>query len=458
MERLRKVSHQAASNTMLVLFARRPSPGAGKRRLAAQLGDQLAHTINSSMYASALDDLNRWPGPAAVALTGAAGQPPVEISADPSNRIQQQQRITLQQPDGSFGQRLKFVDDTLRLAHKGPVLFIGSDAPELSEAFYQAAAEQLRDHDVVLAPATDGGVTLLGANGPWPDLTELPWGSDQLCTALEALCIVAGLSVARMPLSADVDTLDDILRLRSSLKGDTRPKQKLLLAELQTALPDLGVAIPVKDDHVAALALTAELQVQGVDHILIIDQQSNAELRAYCRNNNIGYTQHTGSSGERLDIAARQLNDANLWFLHADAQLMPGAANAVRQQLITHDGGCFAFQFSTGSPPLARWLAKIINWRARHFMAYGDQGIFVRRKAYLDSGGFAHEPLFEEVPLIKALKQQGRFTLLDMPIIVANRRWQKDGWLRRTLHNRWLVIRYILGGSPEMLAKDYTRR
>jgi glycosyltransferase A (GT-A) superfamily protein (DUF2064 family) len=411
------------------------------------------------MYAAALADLNSWPGPTAVALAGGAGDAVAGVNIDSGNDAQQEHgRTHIRQPDGSFGKRLQYVDDTLRQTHAGAILFIGSDAPELTQAFYLEAARQLLTHDVVLAPAADGGVTLLGAKVPWPELAQLPWGSEQLCTALEQHCLSAGLTVARLPLSADVDTLEDILRLRFSLLNDRRPQQQQLLADVQAALPELGVVIPVKDDHIAAQALSLELQQQGADHILIIDQQRNAELLAHCTRHGIDYLQHAGNRGERLDVAARHLHDGNLWFLHADAQIMPGAANAVRQQLIAHDAGCFSFQFSAGSPTIAHWLAKIINWRARHFMAYGDQGIFIRRQAYLDHGGFAHEPLFEEVPLIKALKQQQRFRVLDMPIVVANRRWQKDGWVRRTLHNRWLVIRYILGSSPETLATSYTRR
>jgi hypothetical protein len=46
--------------------------------------------------------------------------------------------------------------------------------------------------------------------------------------------------------------------------------------------------------------------------------------------------------------------------------------------------------------------------------------------------------------------------MLNTPIGVSTRRWQKDGWIKRTLHNRWLVIRYLAGASPESLAKSYT--
>jgi len=38
---------------------------------------------------------------------------------------------------------------------------------------------------------------------------------------------------------------------------------------------------------------------------------------------------------------------------------------------------------------------------------------------------------------------------------VATRRWERDGWLRRSLHNRWLALRFALGGRPEVLAARY---
>jgi hypothetical protein len=40
-------------------------------------------------------------------------------------------------------------------------------------------------------------------------------------------------------------------------------------------------------------------------------------------------------------------------------------------------------------------------------------------------------------------------------LAVATRRWERDGWLGRTLHNRWLALRFALGGRPEALAASY---
>ena len=47
--------------------------------------------------------------------------------------------------------------------------------PALKPELLLHAAGYLEDSDVVLIPATDGGVTLMGCSEPWPELQQLPW-------------------------------------------------------------------------------------------------------------------------------------------------------------------------------------------------------------------------------------------------------------------------------------------
>ena len=86
---------------------------------------------------------------------------------------------------------------------------------------------------------------------------------------------------------------------------------------------------------------------------------------------------------------------------------------------------------------------------------YGDQGIFVRRDAYLKCGGFTHQPLFEEVTLVRKLRARGRFRILAEPIGVSPRRWERDGWIRRSLANRRLALAYLCGQTAQQLATRY---
>ena len=88
-------------------------------------------------------------------------------------------------------------------------------------------------------------------------------------------------------------------------------------------------------------------------------------------------------------------------------------------------------------------------------MPYGDQGLWVSRDAYSICDGFAHEPLFEEVRLIRRLKARGQLCALTTPIGVAPRRWEREGWWYRSLMNRALALGHALGIPAKRLAAGY---
>jgi hypothetical protein len=88
-------------------------------------------------------------------------------------------------------------------------------------------------------------------------------------------------------------------------------------------------------------------------------------------------------------------------------------------------------------------------------MVYGDQGIFVTRAAYDASPGIGAQPLFEEVALVRALRRTRRFVAVALPMTVCERRWQRDGLLRRTLRNRTLALAFVLGIDPVTLERWY---
>ena len=102
-----------------------------------------------------------------------------------------------------------------------------------------------------------------------------------------------------------------------------------------------------------------------------------------------------------------------------------------------------------------RLLASFINIRARFGVPYGDQGLFIRNSNYMAMDGFRDAPLFEEVSLVKTARGLGNFVEIATPIGVSPRRWEQDGWFRRTLENRLLALGYMLGISPQTLSRRY---
>jgi hypothetical protein len=120
-------------------------------------------------------------------------------------------------------------------------------------------------------------------------------------------------------------------------------------------------------------------------------------------------------------------------------------------------GGSFRFALDSDA-----WQARIwergVALRVRLFgLPYGDQGLFVRADVFARMGGFRALPLMEDVDLITRLKRQGRIRHLNEQLHTSARRWEREGWWRRSRRNLGLLALYYVGVEPERLARRYQR-
>ena len=116
---------------------------------------------------------------------------------------------------------------------------------------------------------------------------------------------------------------------------------------------------------------------------------------------------------------------------------------------------------SRWTPPPGRPASGSGAWRcasALFGLPYGDQGLFVRRAVFERMGGFRPIPLMEDVEFVGRMKREGRILHLKVKIVTSARRWERDGWWRRTRGNLGLLALYYVGVSPERLARRYEKR
>ncbi len=225
------------------------------------------------------------------------------------------------------------------------------------------------------------------------------------------------------------------------------------------ATTTIAIVVPVLGDTAALSALTERIQHWTTQpaELIVVSAGPDAPLRALCLERGCRYLESVARRGTQLDQGAKEATASILWFLHADAEPHADSLEAIAYAVETGtEGGYFRFRFAGGRTWWKRLLERLTNLRT-HLggIPYGDQGIFARRDAYHEAGGFAHQALFEEVALVKNLRARGRFRALTLPIGVASRRWERDGWCYRSLTNRGLAIRYLLGTPAERLAKRY---
>ena len=219
----------------------------------------------------------------------------------------------------------------------------------------------------------------------------------------------------------------------------------------------IAVVIPVLGDAAELDALLGQLTAQQPEQVIVVSGSADTAVAAVCARHGCEHLETAANRGAQLDAGARRATAHVLWFVHADADV-PRDALAVIGAAVRDgaESGCFRFAFQGPSAWYKRLLAELVALRIRcGVMVYGDQGIFVRRDVYFEVGGFPAWPLFEEVQLVRRLRARGTFRVLPRSLGVATRRWDRDGWLRRALHNRWLALRFALGGRPDVLAARY---
>jgi rSAM/selenodomain-associated transferase 2 len=157
-----------------------------------------------------------------------------------------------------------------------------------------------------------------------------------------------------------------------------------------------------------------------------------------------------------MNAGAAQATGDILLFLHADTQLPPTALMRITEAMA---GGALWGRFDVrieGRIAGLGMVASLMNWRSRLTgIATGDQAIFTTRKAFAQLGGFAEIALMEDIVLSGMLRKLARPACLREKVITSGRRWEKHG-LWRTIFKMWgLRLRFYLGASPSVLAREY---
>ncbi len=146
-----------------------------------------------------------------------------------------------------------------------------------------------------------------------------------------------------------------------------------------------------------------------------------------------------------------------LLFLHADTALSSDwAERAIDHMAFRRDrAATFTLAYRSDAPEAA-WLAARANRRTRWFgLPYGDQGLLIARALYDEVGGFADMPLMEDVAIVRAIGKR-RLALLSAEARTSAAKYERDGWRRRAYGNALLLAGFLMGASPERLARRYT--
>ncbi len=220
----------------------------------------------------------------------------------------------------------------------------------------------------------------------------------------------------------------------------------------------LSIIVPVFDEAgciVASLDALAPLRARGHE-LIVVDGGSHDATAALSRARADAVLEAPRGRARQMNAGAALAHGQVLLFLHADT-LLPAQPDAVIARAL--DGGALWGRFDvriTGRSALFPLIASLMNLRSRWSgIATGDQAMFVERRLFEHVGGFADQPLMEDIELSRRLRAMHRPACLRERVLTSGRRWEQHGVWRTILLMWRLRWQYWRGTPPEVLARAY---
>ena len=435
----------------LIIFTRYPEAGTTKTRMIPELGAKGAAELQRQMTEHILTKVDKLRK--LKYLT-------VEVRYEGGNEKRMKKWLGpcfsyCHQGSGDIGRRMERA--LMAAFDQGceTVVIIGSDIPDITTDIIQKAFEALKQSDLVLGPADDGGYYLIGMHSKifrhWnlQIFKDIRWGTDRVLPQTLNIVHKQGLQYKLLNTLRDVDRPEDLGVWYQAAN----------LEPPSSALKIISVIIPTLNEANAIEATISNLKKYRQTEIIIVDGGSQDQTVVIAKSMGVTVLASATSKATQMNTGAAEALGDILLFLHADTCLPENFETCVPAALARDEVCAGAFSLGIDSDAVGlRCIERVANWRSRFFqMPYGDQALFVSRNLFHEIGGYPEYPIMEDFELVRRLKQRGKIFILPESVQTSARRWLNFGILKTWLLNQIIVLAYHLGISPQRLSRWYRR-
>lgn len=200
------------SSSAIIIMTRAPIAGATKTRLEACFSPEECAELHKAFLLDTIE------------LTSKFRNVTVFLAFTPQRQRELFEKmlvhpvVLLPQRGNNLGKRIYEAVKTAFSQGFSPIITIGSDSPTLQPLHIEKAFKALKAADVCLGPSQDGGYYLIGMRLAHKKLFEgIPWGENKVFKTTVGTAKRAGFKIEILPEWYDVDTPNDLRRLRSDL-------------------------------------------------------------------------------------------------------------------------------------------------------------------------------------------------------------------------------------------------
>ena len=437
----------------MIIFTREPEPGLTKTRLMPYYTPEQCAEIHRCM----LKDIGRQAKQvdADVIVSHTGGEPVFLKSVFDERRC----AFTRQRGE-DLGMRMRnAISDALDAGYEKAVL-IGTDIPEIEAESLEAAFALLDAYDTILGPTADGGYYLIGMKEVYPEAFNVKtYGTASVFEETLASIGRSGHTAGTADTYHDIDIPEDITGYRQRMRED-RHLRRSCTGRFISGTAGISVIIPVYNESAEICRILDQLKTcgDGCEVIVVDGGSTDDSLSKMEKYSGLTLLKSSKGRGVQLNKGACASSGDILFFLHCDSILPEDFVHEIREVMARYDWGCFGVRFPSRN--LFMFTNRIIsNHRARfRRLPFGDQGVFIDRTLFFETGMFPEIPLMEDYSYSLKLRRYGLVPGMTRRRLVTSARRYGRGTadILKTEFCMWrLRGLYRKGVSPEKLQEYY---
>ncbi|MEN8928546.1 MAG: TIGR04283 family arsenosugar biosynthesis glycosyltransferase [Flavobacteriales bacterium] len=168
------------------------------------------------------------------------------------------------------------------------------------------------------------------------------------------------------------------------------------------------------------------------------------------------HTCENSGRAQQMNFGATKAKNSVLLFLHADVTLPENYFSLISNHIQNYDFGLFNYQFDKSN----FWMrvnSSFVKNKKGLFTGGGDQCHFFKKETFDRLNGYDEEfCIMEDFEMMDRVKKGNiPYEVIQTPVTVSARKYEKNSWLKVNLVNGYVFISYKMGVTPSTLKKRY---